>query len=101
MYVDRVGVGLVGSAVIKQLASVPALSSLKVVALQNSRKTLLAAPGQALALENWQSQLENNGVPALSLEQLVTELKNIQAKNQRHIAVVDNTSNSSMLASAS
>lgn len=96
MYVDRVGVGLVGSAVIKQLASVPALSSLKVVALQNSRKTLLAAPGQALALENWQSQLENNGVPALSLEQLVTELKNIQAKNQRHIAVVDNTSNDSV-----
>ena len=67
MYVDRVGVGLVGSAVIKQLASVPALSSLKVVALQNSRKTLLAAPGQALAVENWLAQVDDIGVPERTL----------------------------------
>ena len=88
-----IGVGLVGSAVLKQLATVPSLSALKVVALQNSRKTLLAAPGQHLALDHWQAQLETSSSSALSLEQLVSELQAIQAKNRRHIAVVDNTSN--------
>ena len=62
-----IGVGLVGSAVLKQLATVPSLSALKVVALQNSRKTLLAAPGQHLALDHWQAQLESGISPALSL----------------------------------
>lgn len=88
-----IGVGLVGSAVLKQLTSVPALASLKVIALQNSRKSLIAKPGQVLSTENWSAQLNESGMSALALEELVRHLRAIQAVNKRHIAVVDNTSN--------
>lgn len=85
--------GLVGSAVLRQLATVSQLSSLKVVALQNSRKTLLAQPGAHISLDDWKSQLEGSAQAALSLDDLVSSLQKIQATSQRPIAVVDNTSN--------
>lgn len=87
------GVGLVGSAVLHQLSTVPKLASLRVIALQNSKKTLLAQPGSTLSLENWKNQLSSSTTSALSLDELVKSLQAIQAQNQRHIAVVDNTSN--------
>lgn len=90
-----IGVGLVGSAVIAQLSSVSPLSSLHVIALQNSKKTLLAEPGQRLALGangEWKEALASSPVDALSLDELVKKLHEIQAQNKRHIAVVDNTS---------
>jgi len=90
---DCLGVGLVGSAVLRQLATVPALSALRVIALQNSKKTLLAQPGQGLSLQDWKAQLSDSPVAALPLENLVSSLKELEGANQRHIAVIDNTSN--------
>ncbi|CCU99045.1 unnamed protein product [Malassezia sympodialis ATCC 42132] len=87
-----IGVGLVGSSVLRQLATVPALSALRVIALQNSKKTLLAQHGQGLSLQDWKTQLNASPVAALSLEKLVSSLKELEAANQRHIAVIDNTS---------
>lgn len=88
-----IGVGLVGSAVLRQLATVPALSTLRVIALQNSRKALLAQPGQGLPLNDWKSALEASNTSAFPLEQLIQQLQKVGAENKRHIAVIDNTSN--------
>ncbi|WFD04027.1 homoserine dehydrogenase [Malassezia obtusa] len=96
-----IGVGLVGSAVIKQLSSVSSLSSLHVIALQNSKKTLLASPGKRLALganDEWKQALAASPLNALSLDELVKRLHEIQSQNQSHIAVVDNTSDDGVAA---
>lgn len=86
---------------ISQLSSVSSLSSLHVIALQNSKKTLLAGPGKRLALGahgEWKDALAASPVNSLSVEVLVEKLKEIQAQNQRHIAVVDNTSDDGVAA---
>ncbi|WFC95743.1 homoserine dehydrogenase [Malassezia brasiliensis] len=90
-----IGVGLVGSAVIRQLSSTSSLSSLHVVALQNSKKTLFASPGKRLMLGTqgeWKAALDASPVAALPLPELVKHLQELQAQNQRHMVVVDNTS---------
>jgi len=71
-------------------------SLLNVVALQNSKKTLLAKNGQKLGLDGsdrWRSELEQSETAALPLERLVEELQQIQQVRKRHVVVVDNTSN--------
>lgn len=84
-----IGVGLVGSSVIQQLSTVAGLSSkLHIVALQNSKKTLLTSSLSS----DWKSQLAQSTISALSLPELVKELQKITKTTGRHTAVVDNTS---------
>lgn len=83
-----VGVGLVGSEVIAQLTAVPGLAkSFAIVALQNSKKTLLL--DQNADLSQWKTQLANSTTNALSLADLASYL----SKLENHTVVVDNTSN--------
>lgn len=81
-----IGVGLVGTAVIEQIASLP---SLHIVALQNSRKTLL----NPSSLSDWKTALSNSSTSALALPDLVNALAEISTKTSRHTVLVDNTSN--------
>ncbi|WFD35717.1 homoserine dehydrogenase [Malassezia cuniculi] len=91
-----IGVGLVGSAVINQLATAPSpRASLNVVSLQNSKKLLIAAPGEKLSLDgtdSWRKALAESDTAAPSLDELVKRLSEIVAVNKRHLVVVDNTS---------
>lgn len=85
-----IGVGLVGTSVIQQLTTVSGLSSkLHIVALQNSKKTLLSS---SPLTSDWKTQLSNSSTSALSLPDLVKELQKITQSTGRHTAVVDNTS---------
>lgn len=87
-----IGVGLVGSEVISQLSTAANLkTSFSIVALQNSKKTLLIDPKSADAngLTDWKKKLESSTQPALSLAELTNHL----AKLENHTVVVDNTSN--------
>ncbi|WFD44151.1 homoserine dehydrogenase [Malassezia psittaci] len=66
-----------------------------VIGLQNSKKTLLASPGNRLALGKngeWKQVLAESSMEALPLPKLVEVLQQLQDQNKRHIAVVDNTS---------
>ncbi|KAN0063079.1 Homoserine dehydrogenase [Thecaphora frezii] len=91
-----IGVGLVGSSVISQLLTVPTLASrLHIVALQNSKKTLLNNPASPISLAppaDWKALLANSATSALALPDLVKELVKITQQSGRHTAVVDNTS---------
>lgn len=83
--------GLVGTSVIQQLSALP---SLHIVALQNSRKTLL----NPSSLSDWKSALSASPTAALALPDLVNALAEISTKTGRHTAVVDNTSNDDVAA---
>ncbi|EPQ28756.1 uncharacterized protein PFL1_03559 [Pseudozyma flocculosa PF-1] len=91
-----IGVGLVGTSVISQLTTIPNLASrLHIVALQNSKKTLLSTPASPLSLAppaDWKKLLSNSPTSALALPDLVVELQKITNDSGRHTAVVDNTS---------
>ncbi|PKI85414.1 homoserine dehydrogenase [Malassezia vespertilionis] len=91
-----IGVGLVGSAVIAQLGTAASAASMRVVALQNSKKALLAKPGQQLALSGWKDALAASSANAFALDELVKHLEALRDSNKRHIAVVDNTSDQSV-----
>ena len=97
-----IGVGLVGSSVIQQLTSVAGLSSkLHIVALQNSKKTLLSTPTSPISLAGsaeWKTLLANSPTSALALPDLVKELEKITRDSGRHTAVVDNTSDEKVAA---
>lgn len=96
-----IGVGLVGSSVISQLTTVPLLSSkLHIVALQNSKKTLLSTPSAPIsfASADWKTLLSNSSTSALALPDLVLELQKITKDSGRHTAVVDNTSDEKVAA---
>lgn len=85
-----IGVGLVGSEVISQLTLLPSLAkTFTIVALQNSKKTLLLDSSNPLNASNWKSQLDNSQTSALSLAALTLHL----SKLHKHTVVVDNTSN--------
>lgn len=80
---------------IRQLSNTSSLSSLHVVALQNSKKTLFASPGKRLMLGTqgeWKAALDASPDAALPLPELVKRLQELQAQNQRHMVIVDNTS---------
>lgn len=92
------GVGLVGTSVISQLTTVPSLaSSVHIVALQNSKKALLAGSGESkIAIssqQDWQSKLSSSSTAALPLPQLTSHLASLTKSTGRHTVVVDNTSN--------
>lgn len=89
-----IGVGLVGTSVISQLSSPALASKLHIVALQNSKKTLLSPS----SLSDWKQQLAASNTAALSLPKLVEELQRITKESGRHTAVVDNTSDESVAA---
>lgn len=97
-----IGVGLVGTSVIQQLTSVAGLSSrLHIVALQNSKKTLLSTPAAPLSFggsADWKTLLANSSTSALALPDLVLELQKITRESGRHTAVVDNTSDETVAA---
>ncbi|SNX83167.1 probable HOM6 - homoserine dehydrogenase [Melanopsichium pennsylvanicum] len=97
-----IGVGLVGSSVISQLTSVSTLSSrLHIVALQNSKKTLLSTASSPLSFSSssdWKALLSNSPTSALALPDLVLELQKITKDTGRHTAVVDNTSDEKVAA---
>jgi homoserine dehydrogenase len=87
-----IGVGLVGSEVISQLTTVANLKkTFAIVALQNSKKTLLIDPKTAdsNALSDWKTKLTNCSQSALPLPELTSHL----SKLENHTVVVDNTSN--------
>ncbi|CEH13595.1 homoserine dehydrogenase [Ceraceosorus bombacis] len=86
-----IGVGLVGSAVISQLAALPILN---IISLQNSRKILLS-PSSA-ALKDWKSSLDGSTDSVPALPELVATLQKLTRETGRHTAVVDNTSNDSV-----
>lgn len=92
------GVGLVGTSVISQLTTVPALkSSIHIVALQNSKKALLASESESRiaisSAQDWQSKLSSSSTAALPLPQLASHLASLTKSSGRHTVVVDNTSN--------
>ncbi|PWN28971.1 putative HOM6-homoserine dehydrogenase [Jaminaea rosea] len=95
-----VGVGLVGSSVISQLTTIPNLASqIHIVALQNSKKTLLSTPTSPLSLAppaDWKTLLANSSQSALPLADLAKKLQQIAQESKRHTVVVDNTSNDSV-----
>lgn len=80
-----------GSEVITQLTTVAALAkTMSIVALQNSKKTLLLDPASgSQSLSDWKTRLANSETSALSLPDLTAYL----AKLEQHTVVVDNTSN--------
>lgn len=95
------GVGLVGSSVITQLTTLANLSSLHIVALQNSKKTLLSTATSPLSLSapaDWKTLLANSATPALALPDLAIALQQISQASGRHTAVVDNTSDETVAA---
>lgn len=96
----RPGVGLVGSSVISQLTTIPTLASqIHIVALQNSKKTLLSTPTAPVSLAppaDWKQLLANSSTAALPLADLAKKLQQIANESKRHTVVVDNTSNESV-----
>ncbi|UZJ54604.1 hypothetical protein CBS101457_003924 [Exobasidium rhododendri] len=85
-----IGVGLVGTEVISQLTTVSSLTkTISIVALQNSKKTLLLDAENQLNVRDWKSQLADSSTSALSLPDLTSHL----AKLGNHTVVIDNTSN--------
>jgi homoserine dehydrogenase len=90
-----IGVGLVGSAVIQQLTEAPkALASVHIVSVQNSKKLLIAKPGDKLAItgDSWRQALAESSEAAPALEELVRRLQEVSVVDKRHLVVVDNTS---------
>lgn len=67
-------------------------SQLHIVALQNSKKTLLGP----IKANDWKNQLASSSTAALALPDLVKSLQEITKQTQRHTVVVDNTSNDSV-----
>ncbi|KAL9933854.1 hypothetical protein V8E36_007512 [Tilletia maclaganii] len=88
-----VGVGLVGSAVIKQLLTVSTLSSsVRIVLLQNSKKALVRPEGLSGAASSWTDDLAASSDAALAPQDLVAHLTSHRSKAGKHVVVVDNTS---------
>lgn len=84
------GVGLVGTEVISQLTTLaPLAKAFTIVALQNSKKSLLLDDSHKLDGAKWNDQLASSTTSALSLADLTSHL----AKLDKHTVVVDNTSN--------
>lgn len=84
------GVGLVGTEVISQLTTIATLAkTISIVALQNSKKTLLLDSSTKLDASQWKSQLANSSTAAMTLPNLTSHL----AKLDKHTVVIDNTSN--------
>ncbi|CAE6471533.1 unnamed protein product [Rhizoctonia solani] len=80
-----VGVGLVGSETISQLAR---LSQFRIVALSNSKKLLFNPSG--VSLSSWQSELASSDSKP-DLDQLTRSLAELRAQGTK-VALVDNTS---------
>ncbi|CAE7180295.1 unnamed protein product [Rhizoctonia solani] len=80
-----VGVGLVGSETISQLAR---LSQFRIVALSNSKKLLFNPSG--VSLSSWKSDLASSDSKP-DLDQLVRSLAHLRAQGDK-VALVDNTS---------
>jgi len=82
--------------VLKQLLTVPGLSNLHPVLIQNSKKSLqLDSTSHRLDIDesNWSSKLSNSPTSAIPLSQISTFLSNLSNSTNRHTVVVDNTSN--------
>jgi homoserine dehydrogenase len=82
-------VGLVGTEVISQISTPKARQTISIVALQNSKKTLLSHDAKEIDPSQWQSQLANSSTSAMSLPDLTSHL----SKLDKHTVVIDNTSN--------
>ncbi|KAF8680316.1 Homoserine dehydrogenase [Rhizoctonia solani] len=80
-----VGVGLVGSETISQLAR---LAQFRIVALSNSKKLLFNPSG--IPVSSWQSELASSDSKP-DLDQLTRSLAELRARGDR-VALVDNTS---------
>ncbi|KAK0544094.1 Homoserine dehydrogenase [Tilletia horrida] len=89
-----VGVGLVGSSVIKQLLTVPSLNPiLRIVLLQNSKKALIKPNGlPTSAASTWANDLTSSQDAALAPADLVSHLQSHRSQAAKHVVVVDNTS---------
>lgn len=73
----------------------PLAKTFTIVALQNSKKTLLLDSLHPLDTSKWKAQLAESSTSALSISELTSHL----AKLDRHTIVVDNTSNDEVASS--
>ncbi|KAF9009981.1 aspartate kinase homoserine dehydrogenase [Cyathus striatus] len=97
IYVAIVGVGLVGAELINQLLSIPeATSPFHLISLSSSSRTIFDASSPIQKGAEWKSLLASSSLKA-DLAKLTEQLKGLVKENKR-VAVVDNTSSEDVAA---
>ena len=91
-----VGVGLVGSELIRQLLAFPAPSPFRLIALSSSKASLFHPDGLSVSPATWQNELVGSGRPA-DMQHLLRELAAL-VKPGQEVVLVDNTSSNAVAA---